>query len=1262
MFLDNGNFKINLKTDINEIEIRVNKESDIEKFNNNIGLLKKMYPDYKFYVNLDNKFKLDNLQLNEITKLSNHVNQNVKILIQIKEITETKTKNGKYMYTIISSLPGKRKYLTCKMFIEKPLNVQNQKYYIVDGKISVGDPKFIKKNKRNLGKEIDLFLSILSIEEYVFDIKNEKKYEISRAELHLHTKYSKNDAFIDINDIEKAFDENKLHALAITDHGCVSSFIPFINSLKSKYKDLNKKIILGCEFYTYSQKEYNDNISKEITKLNKELDKIIEENYDKEIENKEQLLKEYRTSRDSAKKIYNRKTISEEEKLKNLDLYIEMVDKIKDIQEEIKIIKEDKKNNEINLTQYKIKIKELEDEYDKNNNIERDHLTVLLSSEDIEEEYNGEMIKINKGLVELYKLISKSYSEHFSIPTDKQLKKQGKRPMISYEEIFNEKIRKYFKITSACAFGKHMKLAVEEKWDDFRKWIHNLDAVEIQPSWNNSYMIEHDEYKNIKTIEDVYRLHKKIYKVCKEEGVPCIITSDAHVNDKEDRIFRSVFKEGYISAIKNKVGEIKNNEKSGEEDFSIDKQPFIMSYNDVIEDYTKQGFTKEEIKEMIENTNKLADSCSNAFDITILPNKLFIPDFPGVDCKTEVPRLAWDFAIKKWSKDGTKEGIDQTIRERLQKELDAIALKGYEVLYYIAYWMCRKSEEMGYIVGSRGSAGSMLLTYCLQVGENNTLPPHYYCKECHNVEWVDTELVGLDLEDKPCEECGGCIMIGDGLNIEAQNFVGYQMDKTPDIDLNFSEVVQTEIHKQIIEVFGKDNAIKSGTQSFYQADALIKDVFSHIPNIKEKVKNEEFDIDYMANEIKTMRTTGDHPGGVLVKPNNIPFEFVTPLVYVADDGNKKTLSSFIDYHSIESNLIKLDALGHSDPTMLKELQDLTGIDFKKIKFNNKELYESILNPEIIGITDKSKYPFPATTLGISEMNTEFTMNMLSELKPKNITDLIYFSGLSHGTNVWNGNVQRDLIISGERKINECIPVRDIIFQQLTKKYNFEPEKAFIISESVRKGKGIKKWEEELVEKCPYWYIDIMKQISYLFPKAHAASYVMNAIRILYYKIYYPQAFYTSAINRYGINDNNNSTFDYIKFFKNINTIEDLNKWKSYISHSTDNPAKEKSQKRISDLLWEMKLRGFEIHKPDFSAEPTLCTTSKRDENVILLPLKSISGVGEVAALDASIAYKEYGDKLFEMTREELSQLTIFDKEKQKNKKAFGKKFLDAYFD
>ena len=250
-------------------------------------------------------------------------------------------------------------------------------------------------------------------------------------------------------------------------------------------------------------------------------------------------------------------------------------------------------------------------------------------------------------------------------------------------------------------------------------------------------------------------------------------------------------------------------------------------------------------------------------------------------------------------------------------------------------------------------------------------------------------------------------------------------------------------------------------------------------------------------------------------------------------------------------------------------------------------------------------------------------------------------------------------MSGEKKITEVVPVRDIIFQQLTKKYEFEPKEAFTISESVRKGKGIKKWEQELKEKCPSWYIDILKDITYLFPKAHAVSYITNALRILHYKIYYPQQFYSAAINRYGITDNNNSTFDYIKFFKNINSIEDLQRFHSHISHSTDNPAKEKSQKTISNILWEMKLRGYHIEKPDFTSKADRCTPSKKNDKVVLLPLQSISGVGPSAAIDASEAYKIYGDKLFDMTKEELSEIRI--ERDGKNKKAFGKKFIEAYF-
>ena len=349
----------------------------------------------------------------------------------------------------------------------------------------------------------------------------------------------------------------------------------------------------------------------------------------------------------------------------------------------------------------------------------------------------------------------------------------GKRPVLPYKELFDPEVRKYFAYSSACAFGKHMKLIVQDKEEEFREWIRKLDAVEIQPSWNNSFMVEHKDYPNITCIEDVYKLHRRVYDICKEENVPCIIVSDAHVSHKDDRELRSVFKQGYINLITSKYGKMDSSNSSTDEDFSIDTQPYIMSYEDVIEDYTKQGFTKEEIQEMHDNTNKLADSCVNAFDITILPNKLFLPDFPNMNAKEELHKVAWDFAIKKWSTNGTKEEIDEKIRKRLEEEIELTADFGYEVLYMLARYTVKKSEEKGYIVGSRGSAGSMLLTYCLGVSEVLPLESHYYCEHCHHVEWhTEKGKVGPEFETKKCPVCGND-MYGDGYDIEAHNFVGW---------------------------------------------------------------------------------------------------------------------------------------------------------------------------------------------------------------------------------------------------------------------------------------------------------------------------------------------------------------------------------------------------------------------------------------------------------------------------------------------------------
>lgn len=1255
------------------VELRVKDKETLQKIEDNIDVIKNKYKKYKFFISLlKDKIGFQNLEISDIDKLSEHINQNVKLILKMKECKEIQTKNGKFMYKCSFYFINKRKTLKGIIFRDKPSTFSEGTIYAVSGKLELGDSRYIKKNEVRLGKTNEYQLKINEIYEYEFQEEETKPiYDVSRAELHCHTMYSKNDAFNTPKDYLKVFQENKCHAIAITDHGAVFGFIPFYNQLKDYLKEHpEKKLILGSEMYGFSTKEHDENIRKKKEALQEKLVSIQTSTLPDDIQEIDKKIAEQRKMRDKCKQFSLRKTISEDERNEALEKYQELVDSIAILKTELKELTVLLKENEALSISIQNDIEKIEEDLGNCNNADRDHINLLIRSQDETIDYRGEPLALNPGLVTLYKLITRSYKEFFSSPTDADKKMYGKRPMIPYEVLFEPEIRKHFIITSACAIGKHMKLALEERWNEFREWIKKLDGVEIHPTWNNSYMVEHEDYPNIKSIEDVYALHRKVYDICKEEGVKPIIVSDAHVNDKEDRILRSSFKKGYFGLLDSKFSKKDDTKKADDLDFNEDRQPFIMSINDVMEDYQKQGFTKEEIQEMLDNANELANQCTNAKDMTILPNKLFLPDFPNMNAKEELPKIVWEYAIKKWAKDRkTKETIDEKIRTRIEEELQITAEAGFEVLYMIAIAGVKKSEEMGYIVGSRGSVGSLLISLCSGISENNPLPAHYYCPTCHHVEWIETKgETGLDLPDKECPHCHE-MMQGDGVDIEPHNFLGwieknedgtYNSTKIPDIDQNYSEMVQSEIHQYLIDLFGEENAIKSGTQQIYQEDALKNDIFSHIEGIEKEVKEERFDIDWMANNIQTMRTTGSHPGGILLKPKDAEFEWFTPLVYVSDDPRKAEQSSAWVYHDIESQAIKIDALGHSDPTTLKELHDLTGFDFHEIRFNDKTLYDALLDPKLIGLEGKeSLYPFVSCTTAISEMNTDFTMQMLKDLKPKNFYDLVAFSGLSHGTNVFNGNPQKEFLLNGTKKMEELIPYRDIIFQQLSRKYGFSPKDSFVISESVRKGKGIKKWEKELREKCPEWYISIMERISYLFPKGHAVAYITNAMRIFYYKIHYPQAFYTAIINRYGISSNSNNTIDYIKLYNKLNTPDDLYKWHSYVKHSTDNPAKEKDNIRIGNIIYEMKLRGFEIVPPDFSSKALICTPSKKDSHKILLPLSSIAGVGKETAKTLEIAYKTFGDSLFDMTQEELSELKVEKDGKQT--RAFGKKFLEEYF-
>ena len=1270
---------INLILRKNEIIVQVKDKSLLTpNLKNHIDNIAKNYPSFKFNINFLNKYNIEGIDINNLEKFSLHLNQKVKLLVKLITLEEKVLKDGKYMYKLVLEIPGKRKYLKALSFSAKPLHLQEDKFFISSGKIILGKAQYIKKNELSLGKTKDYQLMLDSIIEYKDIIDSiQPVYREHRQELHLHTSYSKNDAFIKPSDIRKAFLENKVDTVALTDHGTVMSFLSYVSELKKEFKD-TKKVILGTEFYSLETKEYFKNVKNkiEVTKYEIEKNKYFITEKEESILKFNETIKDKREIKKETTKITKRKSSTEDD-ISEANIIIDrLIKEINLLNVNIKYFKVEIKELEILNTKYEKEIELLDLDLKNIDNAPRDHINVLLKSEDTEIDYKGEKLQINLGLVELYKLITLTYTKYFSSPTAKDMKMWGKRPVLPYEVLFKEDTRKHFIITSACAFGRHMKLAIENNWEEFDLWIKKLDGVEIQPIHNNIYMVNHEDYHNINSLEDVCELHRKIYKRCKQANIPVIFTSDAHVNDKEERMFRSDFKAGYITSIKSKINESEENKRkreaeklgikykpnkniasSGDDDFSIETQPYILSYDDMVSDLKLQGFSDEEISEIHNNTKKISDKCVNAFDITLLPKKLFLPEFPGVNVKEEVPRLTKEYAIKKWSKDGTYEGIDSIIKNRIESELEAIAKTGYEFLYYVARWTCKESEKLGYTVGSRGSVGSMLTALCLEISENNPLPPHYFCEECKYIEWIDEEIIGIDLPDKLCPKCNN-ELIGDGADIEAHNFYGYSGEKISDIDLNFSKNVQNIIHEKVIELLGRENVIKSGTQMFYQDNALKSNIFKHIPNIGKRVEEEEFDIEYMSNNTTVLNSTGVHPGGCLVKNSDALFEYVTPIVYSSDNNKTGELTSCWVYHDIEEQLPKLDLLGQDDSTMLKELTDLTNVNFKKIKLNDKKMYETILKPENIGIKDLSDYPFVATTTGISEMNTEFTMQVLSEIKPKNLTDMVYFSGLTHGTTCYTGNVQRELIMDG-KPLTEVIPVRDIIFQQLSKKYNFEPSVAFTISESVRKGKGVKKWENELREKCPYWYVDIMSQISYLFPKAHALSYVTNALRIYWYKINHKREFYTCALNRYGVRKANNKNLDYLDIYSSLTDINKYHKLIKHIDFSTENPAKSKDNQRIVSIIWEMKLRGLKLEEASLSSEPMNFSISPTKDNTILMPLRSIKGVGEKASTLISLAYNKYGKDILSFDRDQLSKVMV--EIEGKEVKAFGNKVLSIFF-
>ena len=704
------------------------------------------------------------------------------------------------------------------------------------------------------------------------------------------------------------------------------------------------------------------------------------------------------------------------------------------------------------------------------------------------------LAKNDVGRVNLYKLVSDSHILYMS--------NTSKKPRIPRSLL--QKYREGIIVGSACILGEFMN-AVKDNIDDYKlKDIANFyDYLEIQPTLNNSFLLtnEADSFKSIKDLED---LNKKVIKIGEELNKPVVATCDCHYVDKEDKIYREILRAGIVSKKSNldKDGKVKK-DISAELESSSDELLYFRTTKEMLDEFSYLGADKA-YEVVVENTNRINDMIETVYPVR--PDNC-PPHIEGSDdelinsCNTNLIKIYGDNPLP-------------IIKERLDNELKYIIDNGYSVMYIAAKKLIDYSRENGYPVGSRGSVGSSLAATLSGVSEVNPLKPHYVCPKCHHIEY-DTEETreynnesGFDMPDKRCPECN-TYMNKNGINIPFETFLGIPGDakahKEPDIDLNFCSVFQSKIHAKTIDLFGEKNTFKAGTVGTVAA----KTAYGYVLRFKEMagIDLNKYQTDYYKYKIvECKNTTGQHPGGMIVVPDGEEIYTFTPINIAADkEGND--ITTHFDYHKIDKNLLKLDILGHFSPLMLKKLSELTGVDFNIVPFYEKEVLELFKSTKSLGITPDDISGTRLGCLTIPEFGTDMAMSMCLDSKPETVADLIKISGLAHGTNVWQGNVQ-DLIKNGDCTLKTAICCRDDIMIYLQDK-GIDSGTAFNIMEKVRKGNGLtEEYEAEMREhEVPEWYIGCCKKIQYMFPKAHAAAYVLASLRIAYYKVHYPLEYY-----------------------------------------------------------------------------------------------------------------------------------------------------------